>query len=129
MISGRNFTGTDIADIPVDTEYQRCNFSRRAPIDIGGGVMRGHRLFPGDDTPRTFTDCNLVNCEPPPGSTVVRCNTTIVDTRIVSSTETITLPDASEIVVEHHSSIFYGKYNPATETYDDEVTPVETEID
>ena len=66
--TSQNFSGDPTPRVK-DTEYVGCNFSQSAPQT---------RLFPGDDTPRTFVDCNLVNCLPPPGSTVKGCNTTQV---------------------------------------------------
>ena len=66
--TSQNFSGDPTPRVK-DTEYVGCNFSQREPQT---------RLFPGDDTPRTFVDCNLVNCLPPPGSTVKGCNTTQV---------------------------------------------------
>jgi len=129
VIEGKNFTQTAIADIPVDTEYRACNFGRPAPIDIGGGVFRGHRLFPGDDTPRTFTDCNLMNCEPPPGSTLDYCNTYMTPGVAVMSQDTITLPDTSEITVDHHSILITGRFDPDTESYIDYSVVEESVID
>jgi hypothetical protein len=70
MISRKNFVDVDPTQIPVDTEYFQCNFMRTQP-DESGAQPVGHRLFPGDDTPRIFRECNLVNCEPPPNSTGV----------------------------------------------------------
>jgi hypothetical protein len=130
MIDRKNFcwkNNPDVATIPVDTEYLMCNFARENPVDIGGGVMRGVRLFPGDDTPRVFTDCNLMNCEPPPGSTLVHCNTRMTSAPAVASTETITLP-SSTLVVEHKSIFEYGRYDPLTEAYVDLPTPNETPV-
>ena len=125
----KNFRNMPIANIPVDAEYLECTFMQPDPIDIGGGVYRGHRLFPGDDTPRTFTDCNLINCELPPGSIVNGGNTGVQSSPQVVSTETVTLPDASQVTVEHHSIFIYGRYLPATESYEDFPTPQEVELD
>ena len=84
-IAEKNFTQPDPADIPKDAVYERCNFSRTQPADATEGAAVGVRLFPGDDTPRTFIDCNLFNCEPPPGSLLQGCNTWIVETGITPS--------------------------------------------
>ncbi len=83
----------------IDTEYGDCNFSQPAPVDIGDGVFQGIRIFPGDDTPRTFIHCNLVKCEAPPGSIVTRCNTTIVERNIDLITDTIVVDGESFDVV------------------------------
>lgn len=63
MTEHKNFTGQATPSI-VDTEYRRCNFTQETAHT---------RLFPGDDTPRTFTRCNLKNCDLPPGSATVGC--------------------------------------------------------
>ena len=128
MISHKNFTKTPVAEIPVDTEYFQCNFARPAPIDVGG-LMRGTRLFPGDDTPRIFTRCNLVNCEPPPGSTVIDCNTWIVERNVVTSTDRVRVNGGRNLKIDHHSHITHGRWNTESESYDDEAAPVESVID
>ena len=64
-IARKNFTNMDPAAIPVADEYIQCNFTQHVP-DTSGAQPKGVRLFPGDDTPRIFRNCNLVNCEPPP---------------------------------------------------------------
>ena len=46
----------------VKAAYEGDNFSQ---------AVANTRIFPGDDTPRTFTRCNLVNCDLPPGSTKI----------------------------------------------------------
>ncbi|MBN2560632.1 MAG: hypothetical protein JXQ75_06855 [Phycisphaerae bacterium] len=77
MTKHKNFAGKTTPAV-IDVEYRDCNFSQRRPEERDGKKV-GVRLFPGDDTPRTFIRCNLVNCEPPPGSTLVTCNTAIVE--------------------------------------------------
>ena len=67
------------------------------------------RLFPGDDTPRTFENCNLVNCEVPPGSTVIKCNTTIRRTLVPTSTDEIVV-DGESIGNTIYHDIIYGRY-------------------
>lgn len=86
----KNFMGYDVAAIPLDTEYRNCNFARRAP-DTSGPQPVGVRLFPGDDTPRTFIDCNLINCEVPPGSTVTNCNTAIIEYGVADTVDRLTI--------------------------------------
>ena len=95
--------------------YTQCCFAHDQPIDTGG-VKTGHRLFPGDDTPRTFIKCNLVNCEPPPGSTLVRCNTSIKTRGVVKSTTTVTIDDES-LGVDELVDIMHGRYDAETQTY------------
>jgi len=125
MIKRKNFTGTDIAAIPVDAEYLECNFAQPAPFNTN----RGHRLFPGDDTPRTFTRCNLVNCEPPPGSTLVLCNTTIAEYDIVSHTDEVVVDSVVVSSVDYHNFRIYGRYNPDTGQYDDREPPTDVPAD
>ncbi len=76
MTEKKNFSGQTTPKIK-DTEYRNCNFSQPDCVD-DAGKMRGVRIFPGDDTPRTFIGCNMVNCEPPLGSTQIDCNNAIV---------------------------------------------------
>ena len=72
MVKHELFTNQDTPSI-IDMEYYQCNFGHTDPV-FDGSTWKGNRLFPGDKTPRTFKNCNLINCEPPPGSTVVKCN-------------------------------------------------------
>jgi hypothetical protein len=68
-VERKNFAGLTTPPPPYDTETEfiNCNFTQPQPV--GPAPWRGVRLWPGDDTPRTFTDCNTTNCELPPGST------------------------------------------------------------
>ncbi len=94
----KNFSGQSTPSI-IDTEYRNCNFAQALPDP---NLPNRVRIFPGDDTPRTFFRCNLVNCEVPPGSTVIKCNTSIVASNMKIGTITITVDGKS-------SSIgFYG---------------------
>lgn len=115
MIKAKNFQKTPIADIPKDTEYRECNFSRRNCIDVGG-VKKGVRLFPGDDTPRTFIGCNLANCEPPPGSTCTTCNRAITEKCVEVSSEDLVI-DGDTIVVKEYADIIYGAYKNGQYVY------------
>jgi hypothetical protein len=117
-ITNQNFVGIAIADIPVDLEYVRCNFSQPQPVN-NGGLRRGQRLFVGDDTPRTFTNCNMVNCEPPPGSTLNSCQTHMIERNIETTADTIQVDGGPILTEQHHSNFAYGRYLPATETYED----------
>lgn len=110
----------------IDTEYTHCNFSQQQPVDVGGGVYEGVRIFPGDDTPRTFIECNLGNCEVPPGSTVTRCNTWMRQTNLVTSTETITI-DGEGSDIDHHIHRVHGKWTPSG--YEYLLPPRDLEVD
>ena len=95
----------------VDTEYRSCNFSQAAPI-IVDGKRRGVRIFPGDDTPRIFTDCNFTNAEPPPGSTLTNCLTAMIEYNVDDG-------------AGGTKRVCYGRYDPATDSYVDLATPKE----
>jgi hypothetical protein len=123
VIIKKNFAGVPVGDIPVDTEYKRCNFARPAP-ELGPPVV-GVRLFPGDDTPRTFIDCNLVNCEPPPGSTLIRCNTTLNQQGVLGELDEVILDGVPVSSVQHKKTLVYGRWNPDTESYIYEAPPIE----
>lgn len=125
MISEKNFSNADPTTLPADTEYERCNFSHTQPASLGPAL--GVRLWPGDDTPRTFTDCNLFNCEPPPGSTLVRCNTWIVETGIIGPVDELVVDGVVEHTVQYHDRTLYGKYTEAGYVY--ETVPVTTPED
>jgi hypothetical protein len=110
----------------VDTEYDRCNFTQHVP-DTSGANPTGVKLFPGySGPPITFRNSNLVNCEPPPGSIVINCNTTIKEFNLFDREETITVDG-----VEVHRRRFnkmrnHGRWNPDTGSYD-YITPYEVE--
>ena len=127
MTKNKNFSGQETPSI-IDTEYEGCNFSQPAPVDSGGGVMVGVRLFPGDDTPRTFTECNMVNCEPPPGSTLTNCNTTIRASSIVASSDTLTI-DGVEATLETKVDRIYGRLKDGAYEYKDTPTDIAVEND
>lgn len=76
MVKGKNFSGLTTPPTPYDTEteFEQCNFSQPAPDSTGANPV-GIRLWPEDDTPRTFVRCNMANCEPPPDSSVTKCLT------------------------------------------------------
>ena len=75
MKQNKNYSGQ--INPEKDTEYRNCNFSQPTAIEVKE-VMQGVRLFPDDDTPRTFIECNLVNCQVPPESKIERCNTALI---------------------------------------------------
>ena len=109
MIRRKNFSNMDPALIPVDTEYRECNFARSNP-DMTGPQPVGIRLFPGDDTPRTFIDCNLMNCEVPPGSTVQGGLTVIKETGVFDRDETITIDNVVKHTRRFNKGIVHGRY-------------------
>ena len=107
MIPRGNF-GNGLAP-PEDTEYHNCNFAFDQP-DMTGPNPVGQRLFPGDDTPRTFVNCNMINAEPPPGSTVTGGgNTRIVQRNVVVDTDEIVTPGGT-IVTDVLADIHHGNY-------------------
>jgi hypothetical protein len=117
MIRDKNFTDWDVNDIPVDSIYKNCNFTQRTP-DTSGPNPVGIRLFPGDDTPRTFDHCNMVNCEPAPGSILINCNTAINEYGLDAHTEEIVV---DTVVVSSHTfkkMRLHGRLNPTTLQYE-----------
>ena len=116
IIFDKNFANMDPATIPVADEYIQCNFTQHVP-DTSGANPKGVRLFPGDNTPRIFRKCNLVNCEVPPGSTIENCNTTIKEFDIPRGEETITV--GGQVV--HSRTLtkqrIHGRVDPITKEY------------
>ena len=128
MIERKNYSGQVSPEVGGETEFTRCNFAQPAPV-LDGADYIGTRLFPGDDTPRTFTNCNLVNCELPPGSTATKCNTTIRRTKVETGSDELVI-DGVTITTPIHHDIIYGRltgpglywYHPApVEIPNDEV--------
>lgn len=124
IITGKNFIGQ--IDPPKADEYRKCNFSQLVPVN-NAGLRRGVRLWPADDTPRIFVDCNMVNAEPPPGSTITRGNNWITEYNVLTPADTVTV-DGQPLIVEHHSNFTYAKLNPDL-TYTDLPSPRENVID
>ena len=122
MTRKKNFSNQDTPSI-VDTEYSDCNFMHTSAI-LDGLDWKGHRLFPGDDTPRTFTNCNLANCEVSPGSIVVGCNTTIFRPEVFDFQDAPIEIDGESISINHYKRIVYGRWTPAG--YEYRPTPEET---
>lgn len=104
-----NFAGLATPPPPFDqeTEFEQCNFAQPAPRP--GTPVRGVRLWPGNNTPRTFRRCNLSNCEPPPGSTIVDCNTALVSRQ--EETETATI-DGTVLTARFDRVFYRGRLNP-----------------
>lgn len=120
-IANKNFVGVPVNEIPVADEYVRCNFMQPT-VNLGPPVT-GTRLFPGDDTPRIFRNCNMINCETPPGSTLDTCNTTLREYNVVHQVDETWVDDvlvASETI---YKGIIHGKWNGAGYEYNG--TPIE----
>lgn len=100
----KNFSGQVTPSI-VDTEYRQCNFSQALPDP---NLPNRVRIFPGDDTPRTFFRCNLVNCEVPPGSTVIKCNTSIVAPNMLIGSITVTVDGKSSSISFYGTKFYRG---------------------
>ena len=122
MIEHKNYSGNPDPDVGGETEFFRCNFTQPEPV-LDGADYIGTRLFPGDDTPRTFTKCNLVNCEVPPGSTIVSGNTTIRRSLVVSQVDELEV-DGFSLPVNVYVDIIYGR-QVAPGVYDYYPEPVE----
>ncbi len=91
---------------------------------LDGSDYIGVRLWAGDDTPRTFTRCNLVNAEVPPGSTMIKCNTGIIRRGVVVDTEDVTVDAVLLFTIESKADIMYGSQT-APGVYDYLGTPIE----
>jgi len=111
MVEKKSFTNQDVPSV-TDTEYKHCNFSHTSVI-WEGPECRGHRLFPGDDTPRTFIECNLINCEPPPGSTLIDCNTTLLEPEVLINESDDIIIDGEAISIGHYKRVVHGKWTSA----------------
>lgn len=90
-IIGQNYKGVPNPEVGSETVFVDCNFAQPMPKVDPNGVVTGVRLFPGDDTPKTFVHCRLVNCELPPGSTTERCGVTLVMSNTIIATRTYTI--------------------------------------
>ena len=110
MTKNKNFSNQTTPSV-IDTEYKDCNFMQDNCIDVAG-QKKGVRLFPGNDTPRTFIDCNMTNCEPPPNSIVKKANGdstggTIIGRMVIVATDTVEI-DGETIVVNEYADRIYG---------------------
>lgn len=109
IIRQKNFVNMDPSLIPKADEYEDCNFARSQP-DTSGPEVVGVRLWPGDDTPRVFTNCNLMNCEVPPGSRIVNCNTWIVETRVPAFSEDVVVDNVTVATEQFHDRTVHARY-------------------
>ena len=108
MIQNKNFSG-EVTPRIVDLYYLSCNFKQPQPFNEIV-LKSGIRIFPGDDMPRTFINCNLINCEVPPGSTVTNCNTAIIEYGVVSSSEDIIIDGVVIATEETKFNRVHGRY-------------------
>ena len=120
----KNFSRDGPTPSIIDVEYEMCNFARPQPVGKGGGVFEGVRLFPGDDTPRTFVRCNLINCEVPPGSVVTNCNTAIIERDLIKKVDTIVV-DGESFDMTTKINRVHGRWTP--EGYEYKSSPEEIE--
>jgi hypothetical protein len=110
MTKGKNFSGQSTPSI-IDDTYYRCNFTQPQPIFHRDGSAHGVRLFPGDDTPRSFLECNLTNCEIPPGSTVEECNTAVVSRHQAIATEEVIVDGRTVVRTTKEGNVVHGHYD------------------
>ena len=101
----------------IDDVYVECNFGQDGP-DERDGKKVGVRLFPGDDTPRTFIDCQMTNCEPPPGSKLEGCQTILMERDVLLESVTVLIGD-EEIDASRRGQRVYGKYQDGDYVYFD----------
>lgn len=129
MTKDKNFSNQTVPSI-IDTEYKDCNFSYSNCLTVLGQKV-GHRIFPDDDTPRTFIDCNLTNCETPPGSLIVKANgqqigMSVIGRNVIKSTDTVAI-DGDTIIVNDYVDRNYGTYFQGVYTY--RITPKDTPVE
>ena len=110
MTKNKNFSGQSIPSV-VDDTYYRCNFSQPQPVVYRDGSAHGVQLFPGDNTPRTFIECNLSNCKVPPGSTVENCNTAVVSKHQPVETEEVVVDGRVVVRTTKEDNIVHGYYD------------------
>ena len=108
----QNFSGLTVPPPPFDTEtrFERCVFNQPEPDMTDPDNPVGIRLWPGDDTPRRFDQCRLINCQVPPNSEVDPRSKMFI-MRQVLDTDTVTI-DGLVLSVEYVTRIVYGRYRP-----------------
>lgn len=130
MIKDKNFSNQIVPHrgdvLFIDTKYKDCNFSHSNCFTVFGQKV-GHRIFPDDDTSRTFIDCNLTNCEPPPGSIIMKANgqhigPTIVERMVKVNTEIVSI-DSEQIEVDDYVDRIHGHYYQGVYSY--KATPID----
>lgn len=114
MIKDKNYRDKSLPD-DISETYENCSFCQPQPVNVGE-IYTGVRLFPDDDTARTFINCNLVNCELPPNSTAIGCNTSIISRNIRVVTDVIVI-GGNEIEIAEHYDYIHGKYDHEAMSY------------
>lgn len=110
MTRNKNFSGQQTPSV-VDDTYYCCNFAQPQPVFHQDDSAHGVRLFPGDDTPRAFIQCNLTNCQVPPGSTMEECNTAIVARHQPVETEDVEVDGRTVTRTTKEGSVVHGLYD------------------
>jgi hypothetical protein len=67
----------------------------------------------------------MVNCEPPPGSTLIDCNTAIIEKGLDAHTDQITVDSVVVHSRTYKKSRLHGRLNPVTLEYDYNPVPIE----
>lgn len=124
MIENKIFANPAPNEVPKDSEYRGCMIKFDAP-DTSGASPAGNELWPGDNTPRTFIDCNLINVAPPPGSTLIRTNATVIEYGIAAGSDTLTVDSVLIHTTNYILNRTYGRYDD-TATYVELGTPIDT---
>jgi hypothetical protein len=123
VIMGKNYSGMTTPTVTA-LEYRNCNFSQTAPV-LDKGKWVGVRLWPGDDTPRIFIECNLTNAVPPTSSTLTRCNTTLRRSQVATGTTETLVVDSKNVFIPIFADIIYGHTNPVTLKAEYKPSPLE----
>lgn len=111
VTENKNFSGQRPPSVE-DTIYVGCNFSQPQPR-LAQGKYVGRRLFPGDNIPRTFVNCLMMNALPPAGSTVQGRKMTIVQPFVEDGTETVTVNGQTK-TIKTYVRIIHGFTDPTT---------------
>lgn len=119
----KNFSRQQTPSI-IDTQYIGCNFFQDQPDEVDGKKV-GVRLFPGDDTPRHFERCNLINCLVAPGSTFHDCNTAIVEYDVLMSEDVLLINGVEINRKQHKKSFVHGRYLQSNGQIEHKPAPIE----
>lgn len=112
---------------PVDA-FKDSQFDQKSLLWPSGtkyvGKPVGHKLFPydpawetGDEEPRySFDSCNLINTQPPPGSTLTHCNTALIERGVLVKASAGVADVAAGLAHEVGQPIYghrvWGKWTP-----------------
>ncbi len=108
MTERKNFSGQATPGVLLDI-YRGYNLSQVLPdpnVVNDPNEPERVRIFPGDDTLRTFIRCNLRNCEVPPGSTIIKCQTSIGVSNVIIGSITVTV-DGESSSIDFYGSKFW----------------------